>query len=170
MKTVDVIIPTYKPDKKLIQLIDRLSKQTVPVQKIILVNTEDPVQNCYAKELTTRQWQKEVNAYIDRDDSGNYTKITLENYSNSFDLNVYQETDDKAYNKAMNDYVYQKAMYDKRVADINAKTEIIHQEDRTLELKLKQLDTEHNALQTEMDAVKKVCDKNVEDTFKTFSG
>ena len=37
-------------------------------------------------------------------------------------------------------------------------------------LKLKQLDTEHNALQTEMDAVKKVCDKNVEDTFKTFSG
>ena len=41
MKTVDVIIPTYKPDKKLIQLIDRLSKQTVPVQKIILVNTEE---------------------------------------------------------------------------------------------------------------------------------
>ena len=41
MKTVDVIIPTYKPDKKLIQLLDWLSKQTVSVQKIILVNTEE---------------------------------------------------------------------------------------------------------------------------------
>lgn len=41
MKTVDVIIPTYKPDKKLIQLLDQLSKQTVPVQRIILVNTEE---------------------------------------------------------------------------------------------------------------------------------
>ena len=41
MKTVDVIIPTYKPDKKLIQLLDQLRKQTVSVQKVILVNTEE---------------------------------------------------------------------------------------------------------------------------------
>ena len=41
MKTVDVIIPTYKPDKKLIQLLDQLLKQTVPVQRVILVNTEE---------------------------------------------------------------------------------------------------------------------------------
>lgn len=136
---------------------------------IITVCATQPVQNCYAKDLSHKVWQKEVNAYLDKDDSGNFKSITLENYSNTFDLNVYQETDDKAYNNAMNDYVYQKAMYDKNIADINAKTEIIQQEDRTLELKLKQLDTEHNALQTEMDAVKKVCDKNVEDTFKTFS-
>ncbi len=131
--------------------------------------TSEPVQNCYSKELTQKQWQKEVKAYLDKDDSGNYKSITLENYSNTFDLNVYQETDDRAYNQAMNDYVYQKSMYDKNIADINAKTEIIQQEDRTLELKLKQLDTEHKALETEMEAVKKVCDKNVESTFKTFS-
>ena len=130
--------------------------------------TNNPVQNCYSKNLSVKKWQTGVEAYIEKDDSGNYSKITLENYSNSFDLSVYQETDDKAYNQAMNDYVYQKSVYDKNIADINAKTEIIQQEDRTLELKLKQLDTEHNALQTEMDAVKKVCDKNVEDTFKTF--
>ena len=46
---------------------------------------------------------------------------------------------------------------------------IIQQEDRTLELRLKQLDTEQNALATEMDAVKKVIKDNVEKTFKTFS-
>lgn len=41
MKTVDVIIPTYKPDLKLIQLINSLLEQTVKVNKIILVNTEE---------------------------------------------------------------------------------------------------------------------------------
>ena len=53
--------------------------------------------------------------------------------------------------------------------DINAKTEQIQTEDRTLELRLKQLDTEQNALQTEMDAVHKVISKNIENTFKTFN-
>lgn len=138
---------------------------TTPVTDYV---TNNPVQNCYANNLTVKKWQEGVEAYIAKDDSGNYSKITLENYSNSFDLKVFQETDDVAYNNAMNDYVYQKSVYDKNIADLNAKTEIIQQEDRTLELKLKQLDTEHNALQTEIDAVKKVCDKNVEDTFKTF--
>lgn len=41
MRTVDVIIPTYKPDQKLIQLLKQLEKQTVKVQKIILMNTEE---------------------------------------------------------------------------------------------------------------------------------
>ena len=68
----------------------------------------------------------------------------------------------------MNKYYYEQALYDKKVQDINAKTEKIQTEDRTLELRLKQLDTEQNALQTEMDAVKKVISKNVESTFKTF--
>lgn len=40
MKTVDVIIPVYKPDKKLLLLLDRLEHQSVPVNKIILINTE----------------------------------------------------------------------------------------------------------------------------------
>ena len=78
------------------------------------------------------------------------------------------KTDEDAYNDAMNKYYYEQALYDKKVQDINAKTEKIQTEDRTLELRLKQLDTEQNALQTEMDAVKKVISKNVESTFKTF--
>ncbi|HIS74966.1 TPA: hypothetical protein IAA86_08115, partial [Candidatus Galligastranaerophilus intestinavium] len=50
-----------------------------------------------------------------------------------------------------------------------ARTEIIQQQDRTLELRLKQLDTEQEALKTEMDAVQEVIQKNVESTFKTFA-
>lgn len=38
---VDVIIPTYKPDKSLFKLIDRLNSQTVKPNKIILMNTEE---------------------------------------------------------------------------------------------------------------------------------
>lgn len=40
MSTVDIIIPVYKPDKSFFTLIDRLERQTVPVNKIILMNTE----------------------------------------------------------------------------------------------------------------------------------
>ncbi len=78
-------------------------------------------------------------------------------------------TDDDAYNDAMNEYKYQSYLYEQEMNNINAKTSIVQAQDRTLELKLKQLDTEHNAVQTEMDAVKGVCKKNVEDSFKTFA-
>lgn len=40
MKEVDIIIPTYKPDKSFFALIEKLQKQTVPVGKIIIMNTE----------------------------------------------------------------------------------------------------------------------------------
>lgn len=38
---VDIIIPTYKPTQKLIDLILLLEKQTYPIQRIILMNTEE---------------------------------------------------------------------------------------------------------------------------------
>ena len=40
MKKVDVIIPVYKPEKSFFELIDRLEHQTLEVNKIILMNTE----------------------------------------------------------------------------------------------------------------------------------
>ena len=79
-------------------------------------------------------------------------------------------TDKDAYEDAMNQYYYENAKYDKMIQDINAKTSIIQQQDQQLELRLKQLDTEHNALATEIDAVSKVVSDNVEKSFKTFGG
>ena len=40
MEKVDVIIPTYKPDQKFLDLMEKLAHQTVPIQKIIIMNTE----------------------------------------------------------------------------------------------------------------------------------
>ena len=38
--TVDVVIPTYKPDRRLFSLLRRLERQTYPIEKIIIINTE----------------------------------------------------------------------------------------------------------------------------------
>ena len=78
-------------------------------------------------------------------------------------------TDEDAYNDAMNEYTYKSYLYEQAMANINAKTSVIQIQDRELELKLKQLDTEHNAIQTETDSVQSVCKKNVEDSFKVFA-
>jgi DNA repair ATPase RecN len=41
--------------------------------------------------------------------------------------------------------------------------------DKALELQLRRVDTQHEAVQTELDAVKKIIDKNVENVFKVFA-
>ena len=86
----------------------------------------------------------------------------------TYNLTPTTYTDEEAYEAAYNKYLYDQANYEKLTNDINAQTEALQQEDRTLELQLKQLDTEHNAIQTEIDTVQKVVQKNVETSFKTF--
>lgn len=141
-------------------------------------NTPDTLEYCMAKPAehlhlyygATQITNKEVSKYavIDYDSSGRAKSIQLEGSTIVYDMNTNTQTDDNAYNDAMNKYYYDKQVYEKRVQDINAKTEQIQTEDRTLEIRLKQLDTEQNALQTEMEAVHKVIQKNIESTFKTF--
>lgn len=38
---IDVIIPVYKPGRELFELLDKISGQTLPVNRIILINTEE---------------------------------------------------------------------------------------------------------------------------------
>ena len=114
---------------------------------------------------------KGATAMLEQDSSGRYINITLfdENgESVTYALTTNTTTDQAAYNDAMNQYEYNKAEYDKAIENINSKIEIIQAEDRNLELRLKQLDTEQDAIQNEMDAVQKVIEKNTESTFKTF--
>lgn len=125
--------------------------------------------NTYYAEAIKTKISSTDKAFVEFDDTGRMTSINYENSTATFTVQTETITDQAAYQDAMNQYEYDKAQYEKAVQDINAKTEIIQEEDRTLELRLKQLDTEQNALQTEMEAVAKVIDKNVEMTFKTFS-
>ena len=101
----------------------------------------------------------------------NITKIVDSSFSKETNVAVQSSrvADDAAYDLAMNQYEIDYAEYEKTMSAINAKTEVIQQQDKSLELKLNQLDTEQNAISTEMDAVQKVIEKNVESTFKTFA-
>ncbi len=123
--------------------------------------------NAVYLDTTISETQK---ALVETDGNGRFTSIKFEDDSIVYTLNMGTETDDVAYKDAMNQYYYDNAVYDKMIRDINAKTSIIQQEDQQLELRLKQLDTEQSALSTEMEAVKKVVDDNVESSFKTFGG
>lgn len=57
-------------------------------------------------------------------------------------------------------------------ASVTAKYEYLtdywQQKDKELELELQQIQSEHNAIETELDSVKKVIEKNVDKSFKTF--
>lgn len=103
---------------------------------------------------------------LEQDSTGRYINITID--GKQYALSTNTVTDQDAYEDAMNQYEYDKALYDQSIEEINAKIEIIQAEDKNLELRLKQLDTEHNAISNEKDAVSKVIEKSVESGFKTF--
>lgn len=142
-------------------------ENTYDTLKYSIKYPDDALHSFYASNQKVKESASKY-AVVEYDASGRATTIQLEKSSAVYNLTTTTQTDDDAYNDAMNNYFYQKQIYEQRVQEINAKTEQIQTEDRTLELRLKQLDTEQNALQTEMDAVHKVISKNIEGTFKTF--
>ena len=115
---------------------------------------------------------KGVTSRLEKDSTGRYINITLHSEDPTkavtYSLTTNTITDEAAYEDAMNQYEYDKYQYDQSITEINAKIEIIQSQDKNLELRLKQLDTEQEAIQTEMDTVEKIIQKNVESTFKTF--
>ena len=114
---------------------------------------------------------KGVTARLEQDATGRIINITLnpgEQDEVTYAVTTNTVTDQAAYDDAMNQYEYDKYQYDQSIQEINAKIEITQAQDKNLELRLKQLDTEQDAISTEMDAVQKVIEKNTESTFKTF--
>ena len=83
---------------------------------------------------------------------------------------AYKETGsvNAAYTIAVDEYESKKLEYEQAMDEINAKSEEVHQRDQVLELQLRQLDTEQQTIVTELESVKKVIDKNIENVFKTF--
>ena len=107
-------------------------------------------------------------ATITFDDNGRMESINFAEYT-GLEVDTTRTYNTEGYDAALRDYTMSKDEYDKMVADLNAQTETLQQEDKVLELRLNQIDTEQNELQTELEAVKSVLDKNIENTFKTFA-
>ena len=122
----------------------------------------------YTQTDTKKECQLEFDAT-----SGRITKVGIPDGKGQvswIDVQAETVTDQNAYEDAFNDYEYQKNVYDKKQQEINAKTSIVQQQDKNLELKLTRLDNERNAVNTEIEAVKKVVSDNIEKSYKTFSG
>lgn len=85
------------------------------------------------------------------DGKGAWDKISF----NSDDAQLVTANDDVALAQA-------EAEYETKMAEIQSK-------DKKFDLELKQIETQHTAVQTEYDSVKKVMDKNIDRTFKIFS-
>ena len=116
---------------------------------------------------------------LEFDSQGRITKISIPTFDESTgeivsyrDISLKAETvtDELAYQDAYAQYEYKQYEYDKLQQEMNAKTEIIQQEDRNLELKLQRLDNERTQITTELEAVEKVINDNIESSYKTFSG
>lgn len=132
-------------------------------------NQQDKLAYYNANYINTKVTEVK-NALLETDGQGRFSTVKFEDDSMVYDLAVETVCDEMAYNDAMNKYYYQQEQYDKQISDINAKTEILQQQDRKLQLQLEQLNTEQSALQTEMEACQKVVSKNLENSFKTFGG
>ena len=143
-----------------------------------LRNIDDDVPNTYADSVSIYEnvlnyldgeyetEQQDANVIMSED--GQVSKITFADGS-VVTPEVVTEMDSDAYDQAMVEYEYKKEVYDKEMNDANAKVKIIQAQDQKLEVRLKQLDTEQKALQTEIDAIKSVRDKAIESSFRTFS-
>lgn len=112
------------------------------------------------------------------DNSGNITSFEIKYKDINGEectetVNVEHSTtayDEVKYDEAMRNYEKEKIEYDKAQNDFNHQTSIYQRQDKQLELKLTRLDNERNALNTEIDSVKKVIQDASEKGFKTFSG
>lgn len=137
--------------------------------------------NCYkvGSETKSEEVKALTGCKIEKDSSGRYINLTIPAYnadgtvdkgghSITYALTTETATDQAAYEDAMNQYEYNKYEYDQAIQEINAKIAIVQQQDKDLELRLKQLDTEQKAISTEIDAVSQVIQKNTESSFKTF--
>lgn len=173
-------VSTYYVTKEQVQA----ACQTDPASGL---KTTQSLINRYYAGIGTRKVNTTADAAFKSTQDGRFESVQLSNISTegvdddaakaaltaiqgkTYDLDFTEVQDETGYSEAMKEYEYEKMMYERSIQDINAKTEIIQQQDRTLELRLKQLDTEQEALKTEMDAVKEVIQNNTESTFKTFA-
>ena len=118
--------------------------------------------------LSTKQTHTLSNVQIEFDNSGRISTMTDAD-GKTYTMTTSTITDEDAYEDAYNQYTYDQYVYDQTQNEINANIEILQAQDKNLELRLSQLNTEHSAIQTEMDAVNKVLSKNIETSFKTFN-
>lgn len=63
MEEIDVIIPVYKPGKEFVELIERLERQTVPIRRIIIFNTEQKYWEAFQYDHPRRKHYENIKVW-----------------------------------------------------------------------------------------------------------
>ena len=175
---IDLINESYPGEKQLDPDTDSIYAYTDPDSKTVFyfakseLDSAQSVQQISRYNLGNKTVSETVrfdNASIEFDENTQrMSKVTIQDVGSS-DVDAVRTHDDEGYEAALRDYTMSTDEYNKAIADINAQTESLQQEDKILEMRLNQIDTEQKELATELDAVKEVLKKNIETTFKTFA-
>ncbi len=174
LSTIDAQgVENPEENQALFNFIDTNGKSAYIYVPLDYINKDGQVDSTYAYMYETSYLENQTEtisqkANIIYDENGRIAKITFDDGTVVIP-EVKTEQDEEAYNSAMVKYDYEKQQYDKEISDINAKTEVIAQQDKNLEIKLKSIDTQHTAIQTEIEALNKVLENNVKSSFGTFS-
>ena len=174
LSTIDAQgVENPEENQALFNFIDTNGKNAYIYVPLDYINKDGQVDSTYAYMYETSYLENQTEtisqkANIIYDENGRIAKITFDDGTVVIP-EVKTEQDEEAYNSAMVKYDYEKQQYDKEISDINAKTEVIAQQDKNLEIKLKSIDTQHTAIQTEIEALNKVLENNVKSSFGTFS-
>ena len=160
-------------NQALFNFIDANGKNAYIYVPLDYINKDGQVDSTYAYMYETSYLENQTEtisqkANIIYDENGRIVKISFDDGTVVLP-EVKTEQDEEAYNAAMVKYDYEKQVYDKELSDINAKTEVIAQQDKNLEIKLKSIDTQHSAISTEIEALNKVLQNNVKSGFNTFN-
>lgn len=124
----------------------------------------------YKEEYTNSALYEETqNVNLEFGTNGRISSVTLPG-GTKVAVTPTVETDELAYEDAYAQYTYEKQLYDKDQAAINAQLSTIQSQDKRLELQLTELDTRRTQITTELDALQTVLGDNIERTYKTFSG
>ncbi len=135
------------------------------------VEDGDGVANTYTSTSGQILVDEEIEgAHLEFDSNGRLAAVTLPNDTKRYAVESNTEVDELAYEEAYANYTYEKSMYDKDQAAINAQLSTIQSQDKRLELQLTELDTRRTQITTELDALQTVLGDNIERTYKTFSG
>lgn len=126
--------------------------------------------NIFQKMLSAGYYTEEIPAETIKDNAWFEKKLK----EGDLQLEYYSTTEKKFVSTSIDsDTAIQEVEDEREIAIIqqkyNNQLDDLEAKDNRFDLELKKLDTEHNALQTEYDAVKSVIEKNVEKTFNIFS-
>ena len=128
-------------------------------------------------EYTKNQEYKDAHLIFDPS-NGRITEVQIPNYDTEGNviswssITVTAETviDNAAYDDACAQYQYDNMIYEQELQKCQKKIDDIQREDKNLELQLQRLDTKRQQLTTEKEALEKVLQDSIENSYKTFSG